>query len=145
MITSYALHKAGSISLAAGAAIMLTTSCESAPSLIPFPPVHKQHHQKSLKLAQSSSHLCIMLIHCISKNIGETNPNRSKLGETSGAAQLVVQLELSLEKQEPVGKAVPRKSNKILNSDQITNNWRVVQCVLICLEITRLYICFKES
>ena len=44
------LHKAGSISLA-GAAIMLGTSCESAPSLIPFPPVHKQHHQKSLKLA----------------------------------------------------------------------------------------------
>ena len=98
MITSYALHKAGSISLAAGAAIMLGTTCESAPSLIPFPPVHKQHHQKSLKLAldgQSSSqctlyhqsqHLCVMLIHCISKNIGETNPNRSKLGETSGCA-----------------------------------------------------------
>ena len=75
---------------------MLATTCESAPSLIPFPPVHKQHHQKSLELAldgQSSSHLCIMLIHCISKNIGETNPNRSKLGETSGAAQLVVQLD----------------------------------------------------
>ena len=86
MITSYALHKAGSISLAAGAAIMLPTTCESAPSLIPFPPVHKQHHQKSLELAQSLSHLCIMLIHCISKNIGETNPNRSKLGETSGCA-----------------------------------------------------------
>ena len=45
--------------------------------------------------------------------------------------QMVVQLELSLEKQEPVGKAVPRKSNKILNLDQITNNWRVVQCVLM--------------
>ena len=58
---------------------------------------------------------------------------------------MVVQLELSLEKQEPVGKAVPRKSNIILNSDQITNSWRVVQCVLICLAITLLYICFKES
>ena len=60
------------------------------------------------------------------------------------AVQMVVQLELSLEKQEPVGKAVPRKSNKILNSDQITN-WLVVQCVLICLDITLLYICFKEA